>query len=641
MVAVHGAIVHTIPNRCRKCYACVRHCPAQAIKIQEGQAQVVKERCISCGTCTLLCSQKAKYVRSDIRTVDQLLSQNLPVIATLSSSFPAAFPDATAGQLVAALKKLGFTEVMEVAFGAELVARAYRNLISEDKERPFIFTACSAVVDFIEKFYPQLIKLAAPIVSPTIAMGRVIKRKYNPRAKVVYIGACIAKKTESQSEAVGDAIDAVLTFVELKKMLALKGIVPSNQEESEFSGPKPNLGRMYAVPGGLLKMVGLVTDVMKNDVVVAEGRERVLEILKETCQGAISARLLELLFCEGCINGPMLGNNLCFLLKKEIITEYTLKSADPARTEYDIAQYADVDLSRSFTPSPVLVRSPNGSELHHILAQMNKKGIKDELNCGACGYQTCRELATAIFQGLAEKEMCWPYLMETLKTSQKQLTEAENHRFYLEYIARALEEERKHIARELHDSVVQTLIAMLHQVENFLEAKTYLRIDDTQFLLNLSQEIRSVLQQIRQFSLDLRPAILDDLGLVPTLAWLARQQQIEGVETQFRVIGTQRRFSADVELALFRVAQEALRNVSRHSSASQTQMILEFNQNKATLTIADNGRGFAVPADLKELPQLGKLGLIGMQERVRLSGGRLRIKSEIDKGTTIIVEVPV
>jgi len=641
MITPHDAIVHTIPDKCRRCYACIRNCPARAIKVQEGQAQVIKERCIGCGTCTQVCSQKAKHVKSDVGIVWQLLSEKVPVIVIVSSSFPAAFPDISAGQLVTALKKLGFTEVMEVAFGAELVARAYRNLILQDGERQFILTCCPAVVDFIEKFYPQLISLAAPIVSPMVAMGRVLKRKYNPRAKVVYIGACIAKKIEAKSEAVGNVIDAVLTFVELKEMLAFKEIILPEQEESDFSGPKAHLGRMYAVPGVLLKMANLAPDVMKNDVVVAEGRERVLEILKEVATGAINARFLEPFFCEGCVNGPMIGNDLSFFRKKELITEYTVKYAAPARTEQDIAQYADIDLGRSFTSCPVVLRSPTESDLHRILAEMNKERKEDELNCGACGYETCRELATAIFQGLAEKEMCWPYLMETLQVSQKQLTEAESRRFYLEHIARALEEERKHIARELHDSVAQTLIAILHQVENFLEAKTHFRIEDTRFLWNLGEEIRSVLQEVRQFSHDLRPAILDDLGLIPALAWLARQQKMQGVEAQFRVIGTERRLPADTELALFRIAQEALRNTSRHASASRAEMTLELDQSKATLTITDNGRGFTVPTDLGELSDLGKLGLIGIQERAWLLGGNVKIKSELGKGTTIAVEVLV
>jgi two-component system NtrC family sensor kinase len=225
------SIVYTDREKCQGCYACIRICPCKAIKVEEGKAQVLKERCIACGTCLQVCVPKAKQVESDIGITWQLLSQYPNVIAILSSSFPAALLKCSPGQLVAALKKLGFSEVMEDSFGAELVGREYARLITKDKGKPLLSANCPAVVTYIEKYHPQLIGNLAPIVSPMIAMGRIIKKQYNPEAKVIFIGPCIAKKLESRDERVEGVIDGVLTFAELKEMFTAKGINPETEGE--------------------------------------------------------------------------------------------------------------------------------------------------------------------------------------------------------------------------------------------------------------------------------------------------------------------------------------------------------------------------------------------------------------------------
>lgn len=217
----------------------------------------------------------------------------------------------------------------------------------------------------------------------------------------------------------------------------------------------------------------------------------------------------------------------------------------------------------------------------------------------------------------------------------------ENLRFYLQHITNAQEEERKRISRELHDSTAQTLIAMLHQLEHFLQDKSDLRMDDTRFLWRLHEEVRSVLQEVRQFGRDLRPSILDDLGLNPALEWLASEMEKEnGIDTNLQVVGSERRFPAEAELMLFRIIQEALRNVARHSSASQARVTVTFNEQTTEVTVEDNGKGFALPQNLGDLSRLGKLGLTGMQERARLLGGSLKVESELAKGTKVTVKVP-
>ncbi|MDP2954250.1 MAG: [Fe-Fe] hydrogenase large subunit C-terminal domain-containing protein, partial [Chloroflexota bacterium] len=352
-----------------------------------------------------VCALNAKQVESDVVKVWQLSGEYPSVIAILSSSFPAAFPQVRPGQVVAALKKLGFSEVTEVAFGAELVGRAYHRMLRENSSQGLIFTSCPAVVQYVEKYYPQLIDQLAPVVSPMVAMGRAIKEHYAPGAKAVFIGPCIAKKGEAQDDTVAGAIDGVLTFAELDEMLAAQGIDLAAQEEEQPSGPKPYMGRMYAVPGGWLRAADLSTDIMKNEVVAAEGKEQVVKIVQELAQGNIKARFLELLFCQGCINGPFIPHDSSFFKRREALINYTLDEADPAQTEKDLAQYAGLDLSRKFTARHTVLPIPNEEEITGMLARINKAKPGDELNCGACGYHTCRELATRVSQGLAEVEM--------------------------------------------------------------------------------------------------------------------------------------------------------------------------------------------------------------------------------------------
>ncbi len=419
------SIVYTEREKCKGCYACIRGCPCKAIKVEEGLAQVIKERCIACGTCLQMCATGAKRVESDIGLVWQLLGQYPPVIAILSSSFPAALPEVRSGQLVTALKRLGFSEIMEDSFGAELVGREYAHLIRENKGKPILSSNCPAVVTYIAKYHPRLISNLAPIVSPTIASARVIKWQYNPEAKVVFVGPCVAKKVEAKDEKTGGVVDAVLTFAELKEMFAVKGINPQSEEEEQFSGPKPNLGRLFAISGGLLKVTGLSDDIQENEVISAHGRDYVVKILQEFSRGDITARFVNLYFCHGCIDGPVIDNELSGFRRKELVANYTASKADAAQTERDIQQYAGIDLSRRFATQSIGLATPSDKDVQSVLKQMSRANLEDQFNCGACGYSSCRELAIAVNQGLAEVEMCWPYVLHKLKTTQENLIQAE------------------------------------------------------------------------------------------------------------------------------------------------------------------------------------------------------------------------
>ena len=232
--------------------------------------------------------------------------------------------------------------------------------------------------------------------------------------------------------------------------------------------------------------------------------------------------------------------------------------------------------------------------------------------------------------------------IETLQDVTEQRRMQDNLRYYLQQITGAQEEERKRIARELHDETAQALYALNREVDNFLRSNTNLPADNAAFLRDLNKEIKQVLQEVRRFGQDLRPTLLDDLGLLATLRWLVGELKEQfGVEADITVSGIERRFSAETELTIFRVVQEALRNVERHAQASKVEVAVEFGEGQMRVSICDNGKGFDLGGSLVELPRLGKLGLAGMEERVRLLGGNLRLQSEIGKGTSVEVEVPV
>ena len=249
---MNDGIVSTILARCKRCYSCIRECPAQAIKVINGQATVIHERCIVCGHCVKVCSQNAKRIASDIAKVrDEILTQP-KAIAIVAPSFAASFPNDYL-KLPGALRKLGFSKVIEAAFGADLISSHYLKVFESENKETVISSACPAVVNYIEKYHTDLVPNLAKMVSPMIAMGRYLKANLGSDYKVVFIGPCIAKKQEYFDDEVRGAIDAVLTFTEIKQMFADQEIDPGKMEESNFDPPHAYMGKAFPLAGGLLK----------------------------------------------------------------------------------------------------------------------------------------------------------------------------------------------------------------------------------------------------------------------------------------------------------------------------------------------------------------------------------------------------
>jgi len=408
-------LVYTLPERCRVCYTCVRECPAKAIRINNGQAEVIHERCIGCGNCIKVCSQNAKTFIRNENDVQEMLHTNEKVIALLAPSFPVEFCEVeNYKKVLGAIKNLGFWKIIEVAFGAELVAKKYKELY--DKESNFYITSdCPAVTYFVRQYYPDLTNHLAPIVSPMVATARAVKKHYGENVRLIFIGPCISKKVESEE------IDIAITFKELRNLFSIKNIDVEKSSEYEFDFPKAHKATVFPINFGLSQTMGRYHDLIENKFIVAQGKEDMQQAIKWFSDSKNDKKHLELLCCEGCIMGPGITNPIVSkFIKHNLLINYArqrISETDEKEFENTLLQFSDLNLSTSFSPQDRRIPSPSYDDIDKILKKMGKNTASDMLNCGACGYATCIDHAIAIIEGIAETEMCLPYTIESLHKS--------------------------------------------------------------------------------------------------------------------------------------------------------------------------------------------------------------------------------
>ncbi|MGE5485280.1 MAG: [Fe-Fe] hydrogenase large subunit C-terminal domain-containing protein [Ignavibacteriales bacterium] len=411
------AVISTIEARCKDCYKCLRSCPVKAIRFVGGasksdlHAKVMAERCILDGTCLLACPQRAKKVRLEKDAVKALLESGRTVIASLAPSFAGALLRERQGRVVSAIKRLGFERVEETAYAAGSVSSEHVKAL-DGMEPPVITSSCPVVVNLVEMYYPEVMAHLAPVVSPMVAHARYLKAAI-PGAAVVFIGPCVAKKDEAERS--GD-VDAVLTFAELSEWLREEGIDLESLEECAPDGPGPVAARLFPIDGGLLRTATLSTDVLSEEYRVISGVENCMQFfdrLRADHAEGNRLRLVEMLACTGgCIAGP--GVQGCVPVveasdRRQTVIEYYRAHAGDERPAPAPVR---IDLSRCYKERSPGLAAPDEVTIRGILAQTGKLTPEDELNCGACGYGSCREKAVAVFHGFADLQMCMPFMRE-------------------------------------------------------------------------------------------------------------------------------------------------------------------------------------------------------------------------------------
>jgi iron only hydrogenase large subunit-like protein/nitrogen-specific signal transduction histidine kinase len=499
--------VYTEGDRCKKCYSCVRSCPTKAIQVHGGQADIMEEYCISCGHCVAVCSQGAKMVESAVdRVLAFLEGAEKPAFAIVAPSFPAAFLGIEPERLVGALRRLGFAGVFEVAFGADLVSyeyyKRYRKLLTEEEGSFIISTPCPSIMFYVEKIFPELTPYLARIVSPMEAMARVIRHTVDSGGRIVFIGPCAAKKDEARELG---TVDAVLTFSELGELFSKKSLKPADAPPSDFDEPHANLGKIYPVTGGLLKAACISSDLLESPVNVVEGPERVTDILR-VLSGRIQTgekanyRLYDLLFCEGCIGGPFMVNGLTFYERKKYIVQY-IKRRPVVHNIEEWAlrheKYLRIDLTRDFHSLKKEVKEPPEEEIRKILAMTNKLRPEDELNCGACGYVSCRAKAVAVYKGMAEVEMCLPYLISKIEKTVDDLKENQERLIQAEKLA-SMGQMAAGIAHEINNPLGVVLMYS-HLLKEELNGNTQ-ATDDLTRIISEAERTRNIVRGILNFA---------------------------------------------------------------------------------------------------------------------------------------------
>ncbi|MBQ8953358.1 MAG: 4Fe-4S binding protein [Clostridia bacterium] len=386
-------------SNCKNCHKCVRNCPVKSIRFSAGQAHIIPEECILCGRCFVVCPQNAKQIVSEIEKVQVMLRSGEAVYASVAPSFAANWRGVGIEGMREALKKLGFQDAEETAIGATMVKREYERMLAEESRDVVISSCCHTVNLLIRKYFPDELRYLADVVSPMQAHCLDIKRRH-PEAKTVFIGPCVAKKDEA--EAYKGIVDAVLTFEELSGWLAQERIELKKLPDNDLN----SRARFFPTTGGILKTMAL--DASDYTCLALDGIENCVAALRDIQAGSVHKCFIEMSACAGsCVGGPVMDRH-----RGNPVSDYLAVAACAGPEDFPVDQPEVSYMKQLYTPIDLEAPRPDETQIAEILRQMGKTKPADELNCGTCGYNTCRDKAAAIFQGKAEISMCQPYLMQ-------------------------------------------------------------------------------------------------------------------------------------------------------------------------------------------------------------------------------------
>lgn len=387
-------------NNCKNCYKCIRNCPIKAISFNLNQASIVQDECVLCGRCYVCCPQHAKVIRDDLPTAKRLLEEAAPVYASIAPSFAAGFPGVSIEAMKEALCALGFDGVEETAVGATIVKAHYQQLIDSGVQPIVISSCCHTVNVLIQRYYPEALKYLAKVQSPMQAHSASIKREH-PGVKTVFFGPCISKKDEADKYP--DIVDCVISFEGLSAWLAAEGVELHLEEVMQPGGR----ARLFPVEGGIIRSLGVYHKDYRYLTIC--GMDQCMAALEDICAGRISDRcFIEMSACEGsCIGGPVMSSGKFSPISSALYIE---KQAGNTDFQIDMPDAALLD--KTIAPQPVHTPKLDEQTIAEALLRIGKSKPEDELDCGSCGYDTCREKVVATISGKSEEVMCMPYLME-------------------------------------------------------------------------------------------------------------------------------------------------------------------------------------------------------------------------------------
>jgi signal transduction histidine kinase len=601
-----------------------------------------------------------------IKHVLELLDSGEKVVICLDPTFPAVLDKGTPNQLVTALKKVGFYEVWESAVGGELVTRAYNSWMLQNKETACISSFCPSLVYYIEKFVPHLTGQLVPIVSPMVACGMAVKRLRGAETKVVFVGSCISRIRERMNQYVKPYIDGVLIYHDITDLLKMKGIDREKQEPSDFDGPRSGLGRILSIAGGMSKCIGFNQDLLNLDYVVEAGADEAMRAIKQFQEGKIRSSFLDLLFCKGCINGPVVDKNISGPSRKQIIVDY-IKSQNGQNQVgglNGLSNLFETSLKRSFSASDVNLPEPKEGEIQAVLAQLGKTYPGENLDCGACGYSSCRAKAKAVVQGLAEMEMCHHYLLERLQGLYSRLEKSHQQ---LKISHEELESaQRQLIQTEKMASLGQLAAGVAHELNNPLGTiMMFSRIlqkeltpneqwqKDLTLIVQEADRAAKIVKDLLSFSREtkIKPGQVDVNNILEeALSLLVKQALFHNIQVERRLDGSLPTTFADPDL-LKQVFLNIILNAAQAMEGKGTLTIqtLKLEGGKGIeIRIQDTGKG--IPEE--HMPRLFDpffttkekgtgLGLSLVYSILSKHKGVVRAESQLGQGATFIIDLPI
>lgn len=458
------------PELCKECYACIRICPVKAIELHanEDVPVIAANRCIGCGSCLEVCHPNAIVYRDSRHEVKQLLQSGEDTVAILDPSISAEFDDITDyRKFVAMVKQLGFKFVHEASFGVDLVAKEYHELVSNFLGKYYILANCPPIVSMIEKFHPDLLENLAPIVNPMVASAKMVRTIYGGDTKVVFIGPCLGAKTEAGRHEGDGKVDAVLMFDELRRMFDEVGIKESTIEYADFAEPAGYKGSLYALSDGILQAAGLSQDMLSGTMVTIDGRDRVLQAIKQF-EDSIDyiKKNFNIFYCEGCIMGPGMKPGGMKLRRRTEVVSYAnkrLANFEKGKWIKELNRFSAIDFRRSFMADDQRLPAPPKEKVEEILKIIDKGDGELDLGCKACGYESCRAFAEAVASGIARTDMC---INHSLRSKQEYIKSLKISNEKLAKTQQALQESEKRalLEKQSAQDALETTQTMLRKL---------------------------------------------------------------------------------------------------------------------------------------------------------------------------------